>query len=280
MGEAAQRWQALAAARIAEVERVQPGRGGLGPAFWDARARRYTDRVAPAEADPFTRHVRAAMGRRATVLDVGSGPGRFALALAPHAKRVTAVDPSKGMLRVLRRQVRERGLTNVSVVNATWEEAELARLGPADVAICSFVLPLVVDAAPFVRKLDAAASRRVLLYLGAWCTDAAVDPFWRYFHGSPRLPPPTYLDAAALVQEEVGVRPSVRVVELPTRGRYESAADAVGDYRDWLMLPDTAAVRRELVDLLGSWLVRRGGALRPPLRTTPAAILEWEPARR
>lgn len=274
MGPASKHWQELVTARLEEVARLQPGGGGLGPAFWNARARRFSDRVTLPAGDPFLARARRHVGRRTRVLDVGSGPGRFALALAPRAAHVTAVDPSDKMLAILRRHARERGITNVTTVHRGWEDADVT---PADVVICSFVLPVIADAGPFVRKLHQHARRRVLLYLGAWCTDAAVDPLWRHFHGEPRRPPPTYLDAMALVEEETGVRPRARVVELATRGRFDTVADAVADYRDWLLLPDTKAVRRELAALLESWLVRRGGALRPPLRTTPAVIVDWEP---
>lgn len=276
MGDAAERWHDLVGARLDEVERLSPDGRGVGAEFWNRRARRYQARATPAVDDPFLSRVRPYVGPRTTVLDAGSGPGRFTLALAPRAARVVAVDPSERMLALVRRSARERSLTNVSTVLGRFEEVDP---GAADVAICSFVLPVVADAGPFVRKLDATARRRVFLYMSAWSSDAAVDPFWRHFHGAPRLPPPTHLDAAALVREEVGADPRVRVVELPTRGRFASVDEAVADYRDWLLLPDTAAVRRELAGLLGSWLVRRGGSLRPPFRTTPAAVVDWEPQR-
>lgn len=273
VGEAGERWKELVEGRLAEVERIQPGRGGFGPAFWDSRAKRFSTRMLPADDDPFLRRVRRATGPRTAVLDVGSGPGRFAVALAPKVAQVTAVDPSKRMLAILRRRAKEAGLANVRTVAGRWEDVDVE---PADVVISSYVLPIVADAGPFVAKLHAAARRRVLLYLGAWSTDAVVDPFWRHFHGSPRAPGPTYLDAMDLVEGETGVRPTVRVVEVPTRGRFDTVEDAVADYRDWLLLPDTLAVRTKLAGLLGDWLVRRGGAWRPPMRTTPAAIVEWE----
>jgi SAM-dependent methyltransferase len=275
VGEAAGRWKGLVEARVAEIEAVQPGRGGLGPAFWDARAKRFSARIPDPRADPFLGRVRRHAGPRTTVLDVGSGPGRFALALAPRVAAVTAVDPSRRMLAILRRRAREAGIGNVRTVLGRFEDVEVP---PADVAICSFVLPVIADAGPFVARLDAAARRRVFLYLGAWCNDAAVDPFWRHFHGRPRAPGPTYLDAADLVAEATGTRPRVEIVEVATRGRFATVEEAVEDYRDWLLLPPTAAARRELAALLQPWLVRRGGALRPPMRTVPAAILSWAPA--
>ena len=142
---AAARWRKLVRARLAEMERLQPGRGAIGAAFWDGRAKRYASRMPPsaATADPFYRRLRGATGRRSTVLDVGAGPGRFTLALAPHVAAVTAVDPSGGMLDICRRQARKLGLDNVTCVQGRWEETDVA---PAAVAFSSYVLPLIADA--------------------------------------------------------------------------------------------------------------------------------------
>ena len=255
------------------MERLQPGRGAIGAAFWDSRAKRFAARMpaSTATADPFYKRLRRATGRRSTVLDVGAGPGRFTLALAPHVTAVTAVDPSKGMLDICRRQARAKGLANVTCVHGRWEEVDVA---PADVALSSYVLPLIADAPRFLRKLDQAATQRAFLYLGAFSLDAVMDPLWRHFHGRPRKPGPTYLDAVDVLRE-LGLAPTVEVVEVPSRARFKTAVEAAKDYRDQLCLPDTPEARKELRGLLADWLVPRGGELGPPLKTVPAAIISW-----
>jgi SAM-dependent methyltransferase len=54
----------------------------------------------------------------ATVVDLGSGTGTFALAIAPHVGRVVAADVSPAMVAYLRQQVTGAGLDNVTVVQA------------------------------------------------------------------------------------------------------------------------------------------------------------------
>jgi SAM-dependent methyltransferase len=242
------RWQKLVRARLGEMERLQPGRGALGADFWDGRAKRYASRlpVETATSDPFFRRLRRATGRRSTVLDVGSGPGRFTLALAPH----------------------------VTCVQGRWEEV---RVPPAHVAFSSFVVTLVADAPRFLGKLDAAATERAFLYLGAYTADAIMDPLWRHFHGRSRRPGPTYLDAVHVLRE-LGLAPEVEVVEVPTRGRFKTVAAAARSYREELCLPDTPEVRKELRGLLGHWLIRRDEHLAAPLKTVPAAIISWAPS--
>jgi SAM-dependent methyltransferase len=278
VGEAARRWRRLVEGRIGEIERLQPGRASVSsPDFWDRRARRFAKGpMSTAEGDPLLARLRRVVRPAMTVLDVGSGPGRFALAVAPRARQVVAVDPSRRMLQILRRRAREAGLTNVRTIVGSWPDVDVEL---ADVVLCSHVLPLVADVRPFLAKLDGVARRKVFLYLGGFAADAIADPFWRHFHGRPRRPPPTYLDAIAVLAE-LGIAPDLEVVEVPTRARHATLDEAVDNYRDLLVLPNNAAVRRELAGLLGPWLQHRNGALYPPLRTQPAAILSWEPLGR
>lgn len=275
MGVAAERWKALVEGRLEEMERLRAGAGTLGGQFWDKRVRRFAKGpMASADGDPMLSRLRRAVGRRpgvATVLDVGSGPGRFALAIAPRAERVTAVDPSKRMLQLLRKRAKESGIANVRTVLGNWQDVSVL---PADVVLCAHVLPLVADIVPFLQKLDAAARRRVLLYVGAFASDGLLDPFWRRFHGHPRRPGAGYVDLLAVL-EETGIEPHVEVVEVAARSRYESLDDAVEHYQDTLVLPKTPETRAELARLLDPWLQRRAGGLYAPFRTQPAAILSW-----
>ena len=56
------------------------------------------------------------------VLDIGSGPGVLALPLARLGCRVTAVEPSEEMRRLLRQHLEEENLQDVKILPYTWEE--------------------------------------------------------------------------------------------------------------------------------------------------------------
>lgn len=60
------------------------------------------------------------VGGDATVVDLGAGTGRFAVAIAPYVRRVLAVDVSPAMVERLRERVAAAGLSNdtVEVVEA------------------------------------------------------------------------------------------------------------------------------------------------------------------
>lgn len=274
-GLAAERWRRLVTDRRAEVERLAPGRGSVSGSFWDRRAEKYAANVSAAaiEASPFLRRLRRVTPATGSAIDAGAGTGRFALPLAAGVRHVTAVDPSDGMLGVLRRRADEDGVTNLTTIEATWEDADVE---PADVAFSSFVLTLVPEAAPFVEKLEAVARQRVLLYLGAFSGDAALDPLWRHFHGASRAPGASYMDALAVLRE-LGIEAEVTVVETVDRRRFATIDAAVDHYREWLLLADTPEVRAELAALLPTWLLGRRGAFRSPVRSSPAAIIAWRP---
>ncbi|HWI07978.1 MAG TPA: class I SAM-dependent methyltransferase [Solirubrobacteraceae bacterium] len=271
-------WRGLVTNRLDELARLSPGAGLVSGSFWDKRAERYdrSARLAHPDSDPFLRRLLRASDASSSALDVGAGTGRFALALAGAVAHVTAVEPSAAMLDVLERRAEQLGVANVTTIRARWEDADVE---PADVAFSSFVLALVPDAVPFLEKLDGAARRRVVLYLGAFSADALLDPLWRHFHDVPRVPGPSYLDALAVLRE-MGIEPAVKVVEIPNRRRFATLDEAVEHYRDALLVPDTPENNSELAQLLAAWLLGRRGALRSPLRTTPAAILEWTPRSR
>lgn len=274
---ASARWRRLAGDRLAEYERLSPDAAPVRAGFWDRRADRYAasmKKAASIDRDPFLRRLRRVTSPTSTAIDVGAGSGRFAIALAAEIGHVTAVDPSARMLEILEDDARDRGVTNLTTVTATWEEA---RTPPADVAFSAFVLPLVPDAGPFLAKLDAAAREHALLYLGAFSGDAVLDPLWRHFHGERRSAGPSFLDALAVLRE-LGIEPRVDAVEIPNRRRFETVEEATDFYREALLLEDTDDIRAELADLLRSWLLGRRGALRSPLRTVPAAIFQWRPA--
>lgn len=272
---ASTQWQRLVRARLAEMERLEPGRGSVGARYWNAaRARRFASGVgSPARQDPLLRRLRAEVSRTSSVLDVGAGTGRYSLAIAPKVAAVTAVDPSPAMLNVLDRNARGAGITNIDRVIGRWEEVDVPR---ADVSVCSFVLPLIENAGPFLEKLGGSTRKRAFLYMNAASVDLLVDPLWRHFHERPRKPSPTYMDAVAVLAE-LEVTAEVEVAEVPSRVRFPSLQAAVKAYRDQLLLPDSAAVRAELRVLLRSWLIEDREVLRPPLPMWPVAIVSWRP---
>ena len=108
-----------------------------------------------------------------TVLDVGTGTGRAALALALHGGTVTGVDASTAMLRVARQRADTRG---VGVMFAPGDAHALPfESGAFDITVCLRVLMHTPDWARCVAELCRVARYRVVLDYPALLSAAALQ---------------------------------------------------------------------------------------------------------
>lgn len=73
-----------------------------------------------------------------SVIDIGSGSGRYTIPLAKIAQEVTALDLSESMLQFLQQEVESLGIDNVKTVHAPWgKEASKNKYSVAFSAMCS-----------------------------------------------------------------------------------------------------------------------------------------------
>ncbi len=86
---------------------------------------------------------RADPGPEDVVLDLGTGTGAIALALAPDAARVVGRDISEGMMEEARAKAGERGLENVGFDYGTFRDP--AYDGPVDVVTSNFAMHHLAD---------------------------------------------------------------------------------------------------------------------------------------
>jgi SAM-dependent methyltransferase len=77
------------------------------------------------------------------VLDLGTGTGAIALALAPDAERVVGRDISEGMMDEARAKAQEEGLENAAFDRGTFREPEYD--GPVDVVTSNFAMHHLSD---------------------------------------------------------------------------------------------------------------------------------------
>ena len=106
--------------------------------------------------DPVVNALFDILGADAKILDVGGGSGRLALPLATRAKRVTVVEPSEDSVELLNERAAEAGITNITVINESWEDV---REPTADIVLCSLVLHHVPDAAALRNEIAATCQR-------------------------------------------------------------------------------------------------------------------------
>jgi SAM-dependent methyltransferase len=245
--------------------------------YWSKRAKAFREAVhAHSEEDPFYLAARRATSASSSVLDVGAGTGRHTLALAPHVRTITAIDPSPAMLGLLREDLETVGLRNVTTVESEWM---LAVTEPADVVLCSHVLYPIADVVPFVRKLEQAAHERVMIYLRADPLSTDMN-LWSEFHGVPLQQQPVHMDLINVLAQ-IDVFADVEIVEHRFTLTYPSLDDAVSQVRYGLCLREgDAAADEKLRGLLAERLVSwPDGRLGPPVSSARTAILSWTPRR-
>jgi FkbM family methyltransferase len=99
-----------------------------------------------------------------SVLEVGSGTGRITIPIAKRAKRVTAVEPTQGMLRLLKENAQKEKVNNIDFINKSWEEIAVGEdVSIHDIAFASFSL-FMKDIETGIKNLDAVAKKRVYIF--------------------------------------------------------------------------------------------------------------------
>ena len=93
----------------------------------------------------------------ATILDVGCGTGRYALALAKYCNKVVGVDLSSRMLDIARTRASEMDISNVDFICLDWHETDLEQLGyvKAFDLVFARMTPAIQSANTFMKLTDA-----------------------------------------------------------------------------------------------------------------------------
>ena len=98
-----------------------------------------------------------------SVLDIVSGPGILAVPLARRVRRVTAIEPSRPMIRCLERHLAEERLSNVRIINSRWEDVSAEEVGVHELAIASYSLNLE-DIRDALLKMNDLATKRAYIF--------------------------------------------------------------------------------------------------------------------
>ena len=137
---------------------------------WRGVARKL-DTEASSAPDPLLAHVLATLTPEMAVLDIGAGIGRWTLPIAKRVRRVTAVEPLRGMRQVLVERASTQGVANLDVVMAPWIEAAVP---PHDVAVAVHATYTTPDLLGFIHKMEASALRTCYLALRVPAHDGVI----------------------------------------------------------------------------------------------------------
>lgn len=264
-------WKAI---RVKSIERSRKDRDPA--AIWDKRAAAYQrgtrdDHEATALDLGFL-DIRPGD----TVLDMGAGTGRLAVPLAGKAARVTALDPSGGMLNVLRERMQRAGHSNYSCVQMKWEDVEIGRdIEPHDVVIAAFSLGFY-DLGSALAKLDRAAKRSVYLFwhAGEWRGAEEMVLYREVFgkEGVLQKGYPDYIFPVNILHDS-GIFADVNIYQAAWRSSYESVEEAV---EAWVTMHYPDIRDRSPVTAFFSRVLRpdtSGRLVHAAIR--PTAVIRW-----
>ena len=146
------------------------------------------------------------------LVDVGGGAGRVSLPLALRCREVLTVEPSPGMASEYSSLVEEAGISNARLLPVGWMEADGVE---GDVAVTCDVTYFVRDIAPFVRRMEAAARRRVIITVWSEPPPSRGADLFRRVYGEPLAPMCGHQQLLPALWE-MGILPDVGVLPDPS----------------------------------------------------------------
>jgi SAM-dependent methyltransferase len=207
-----------------------------------------------------------------TVLDIGAGTGGWAVPMARFAAKVTALEPSAEMTRVLHENLEEEGILNVEIFRESWPEAHVE---PHDFSLCSHSMYGCPDLPGFVLAMTGATKNTCLILMRVPSHDGtmaeAATRIWGHPHDSPNF----QVAYSALLQ--IGIYPHVLMGDPDqwppwTSGSYE---EALAEVKRRLSLETSSDHDEFLLDLLKSRLAFRDGKYVWPLEVR-SALVYWK----
>ena len=215
--------------------------------------------------EPSLEPLRALIHPTDTVLDIGAGGGRVALALALETRQVIAIDPSEGMLNVLRESMTEHAISNIQVINGRWPA--VAKRIEADVSLISHIGYDVEDIGPFLDAMETATRRLCVAVLLEQPPPTEADRLWPDVHGERRAALPSLPEFLALLL----ARRRLFEVQLVERApqTYADPKQLLTWLRQQLWVTPEGPKDRTLQRLMHTRLTERDGRL----------ALSWEPVR-
>ncbi len=210
-----------------------------------------------------------------SVLDIGCGPGTLALPIAVRTRRVTAIDFSKNMLKILERQAAEQNLNNISTHRLSWEDNwQRQGIKPHDVAIASRSLA-VSDLKKALIRLNSYATKRVCI------TDRVKhgpkDPDAFAAVGRELSSGPDYIYTVNILYQ-MDIFPTIDYIRLEETLDYPSFAEALSSY-SWMFRDLNQNEEKRLKKYVQSIsTITKDGTVSVHRRYVPTwAYISWNP---
>jgi len=123
------------------------------------------------------------------VLDIGAGPGTFVIPFAKKVKKITAVEPSKGMVERIRKNAQDEGVKNFDIINKVWQEVDTFELARKyDLVICSIVLWIFKNVWEQLKRMEQASKGYCCVVTGTGDWNDEEQKLWHKVMGDIKKP--------------------------------------------------------------------------------------------
>ena len=244
---------------------------------WRDRARGFQSQVGRRWARPDSSRAfvaaQLAASPGATLLDIGAGTGAWAAYLSRYAATITALEPSRAMLDIMRQHLAGEAVTNVDIVQDSWPEASV---GMHDFSLCSHAMYGYPDLPAFIRRMEDVTRHYCMLLMRAPLPSSVLSEVAQKVWGHPYDSPNFHVAYGVLLQ--MGILANVLVEDSgPWPPRTSSSLEeAVGEVKRRLALT-TSEHDEYLQELLSCRLTPLAGQyIWPP--DVRSVMVYWTPS--
>jgi len=196
-----------------------------GVKFWNKKAKLFDNRVKSSNYVDELLH-RMEISSEFSILDVECGTGAMAIPLAKRVRRVTALDLSPLMLKILIRNTATEGINNIVLVNKDWLQVKIgADIERHDVVLASRSLPMGNLRKALIQMHRAAKHLCYLTWIvGGNESDARICNIMdKVYH-----PFPGYIIIYNILYS-MGIYANIEIFEISGKHRFQNLDEAVAE---------------------------------------------------
>ena len=222
--------------------------------------------------DPLLDFIKENTDSQDTVLDIGSGNGRWIIPLAEIAKSATAVEPADSMEELLHRNISDTGVDNITVIPARWE---YALIEPHDIVTCAHAMygnPYLAD---LVGWMERHAGKMCCLAMRLPPHNSIIAELSRAIHGHSHDSPNAIIAYNALYS--LGIYANVIVEDGIKPWTNDSFDEALEQAKRHLRVESTTAHDELIGDTLARRLTHVNDSYIWPDDGMRSALLWWKP---
>jgi len=220
------------------------------------------------------------------IIDVGGGAGRISLPLALRCREVINIEPSPTMRMGFKKNAAGAKISNARIIEGEWPGVD-APVG--SVALVNHVTYLTREIVPFIKKLEQAGRRRILITVNSVPPPSFQRVLYQLVHGEAEHVVPGHVELINVIWE-LGILPDIRVSPVPSvplapaPGREAAIAGAIARFPGeqwgwWSLGPDLECRLRSILEARFDELFTAGPEGFIPRYITPGReiLITWQP---